>query len=308
MKTMAFNYSEVYISCDQITNYIHSIDGYEYCFTLFSQLNRESNNRYLIDYDVNIKFNLKSLFYIQPKFKYDYFLLHLHNRKQKIKHSLQNGLIVINKNKFQKALFSYAKTIIKLLPKPYKHISLCVDYRLSEYESRYDCLSKCKLNYYINQQEIYPNNYLGYNLNNYYFKHSQNKNIEMKLANICDLFCGYNDDCYKEYYNIYQENLRDNKPFQLWLKPPSFPNTVITHSPKIEFQEFLCYISSIISLRFGFSFIMLTDLFVFIYKNFHQYIYRANNVIINNQINLKFYQHFKPKILSIICDKIKTIP
>jgi hypothetical protein len=55
MKSIAFKGSEFTIDCELMYPIRQTIDYYFSCFTFFSQLNQEENNKYIIDYDVNIK-------------------------------------------------------------------------------------------------------------------------------------------------------------------------------------------------------------------------------------------------------------
>jgi hypothetical protein len=55
MKSMVFKSSEFTIDCELISPVRQTIDYNFSCFTFFSQLNREENDKYIIDYDVNIK-------------------------------------------------------------------------------------------------------------------------------------------------------------------------------------------------------------------------------------------------------------
>jgi hypothetical protein len=55
MKSIAFNSSEFIINCELISPIRQTLDYYYSCFTFFSQLNREENNKYTIDYYVSIK-------------------------------------------------------------------------------------------------------------------------------------------------------------------------------------------------------------------------------------------------------------
>ena len=51
--TMAFNFSYEFVPCNNISSYNYSIGRVPYCFTLFSQLNGEPDERYLYNYDNN---------------------------------------------------------------------------------------------------------------------------------------------------------------------------------------------------------------------------------------------------------------
>jgi hypothetical protein len=40
--------------------------------------------------------------------------------------------------------------------------------------------------------------------------------------------------------------------------PPNLPSLIFTHSPKIQIEEFICFIASTVGFWFGFSFIILS--------------------------------------------------
>ncbi len=77
------------------------------------------------------------------------------------------------------------------------------------------------------------------------------------------------------------------------------PNLFMKHSPKILFKELLCFIESIISLLFGFSIIMLSDLCLLVIKQVNQ----TSNYLTNNLFLSKkniFTKNKNPYHLNII--------
>ena len=95
-----------------------------------------------------------------------------------------------------------------------------------------------------------------------------------------------NFDCYQEYYNTIYDKVSYRFGY-IFIMPPSIPTTIIVHSKKLAFEEFLCYVASMISLWFGFSFIMLSDYYI---------------LIVNNVIN-----YFVNKYSQISCIKCRDI-
>ncbi len=74
----------------------------------------------------------------------------------------------------------------------------------------------------------------------------------------------------------YRRFPKDNNSFNIDVALTQYPILIIKHSPKIQFEEFLCYITSSISLWFGFSVIMLSDICSLIVKKFVLIIYKLN--------------------------------
>src|SRR5882724_11988025 len=61
-KTRGIKSNYTNIHCENVSEYIDSLNNSKYCFTLFSQLKGEPNDRYIIDYDLNIVDNIESIF------------------------------------------------------------------------------------------------------------------------------------------------------------------------------------------------------------------------------------------------------
>jgi hypothetical protein len=56
--------------CEEVSPIKISISLVHYCFTLFSQLNEESDNRYLVDYDISSKYSIDPLIFQMTIFLY----------------------------------------------------------------------------------------------------------------------------------------------------------------------------------------------------------------------------------------------
>jgi hypothetical protein len=112
-----------------------------------------------------------------------------------------------------------------------------------------------------------------------------NSSLDLNLSDKCKKYCGNFKDCYKEYFHLDETRMKGDiyEDFFTFLNLPTLPNTIIKHTAKMHFEEFLCFIASIVSLWFGFSVIMLTDVCLLIVKNFIKIINRKNQIIIINQ-------------------------
>jgi hypothetical protein len=91
---------------------------------------------------------------------------------------------------------------------------------------------------------------------NYEIDMSFNSSIEKECRN----FCGFGNDCIKEHYTpeCTLESGDDNS-FYITVAYPRNPLITVEHSPKIQLEEFMCYITIIINLWLGFSVIMLSN-------------------------------------------------
>ena len=184
-KPIGLNFSEDYIECNRITNYRYGISFYDYCFAIFSQLNGETDDKYLIDYDVNILGPSPNTLCIILPTKSDSFYLHLHNRKIRIRNVRDFGFKFLFRNKnLKKIAISYTKTMINRMPKPFN--TACIEYSVYGYESRFDCISKCKINNYIAKSNKYPGNYLVYD-NMLQFGEFLNNIIDAELSEKCNI-------------------------------------------------------------------------------------------------------------------------
>jgi hypothetical protein len=89
----------------------------------------------------------------------------------------------------------------------------------------------------------------------------KNRSLDLIVEKECIKFCGLNDDCFKQYFTFYSDeevyDVGDN--FVILVYPPDLPTLIFTHLPKMQTEEFICFIASIFSLWFGFSIIMLSD-------------------------------------------------
>jgi len=209
-------------------------------------------------------------------------------RVESIEYQLKNSLIT-------EYYFEYKKTIIKSLPKPYD--TDCYDYRGMGYKSLTDCIDKCRINAFIEKiYNLWPGAYLQYNesmnskIVNIFQLFQENPELDQTLAKHCKKLCGHRSDCNQEIFELkIKPRFITSDGFFIVFFPQNTPDIIYTHSPKILFEEFVSYIASYVSLWFGFSIIMLSNVihkcyqFINYKMNYYMRIFKINNKI---QINL----------------------
>jgi hypothetical protein len=155
---------------------------------------------------------------------------------------------------------SYSLDTYRLLPKPYP--TDCIDYHIrNEFLSQKDCIRKClikegidKCNAISNQTKIYE--WEIRSLEGKYSNDNCSENLD--INNKCNYFCR-NIDCVKTFYKPYviKSFPFDSKDAYISITTPVEPKRIHFYYAKIETIEFLCYLASILSLWFGFSFLSI---------------------------------------------------
>ena len=254
-----------YIPCHRISGYRMSLSRKFLCFTLFQQMSNQSEDRYLIDYDRNTRNDRTALMKLSRTPSDNYVILHAHSRSVKVQtlFDLDYGIADIM---CERIYFSFRKSVIQLLPKPYE--TECVDHKQWSFDSRYDCLMRCKVRRYLETTGKFPFNFLSYELNSSFkFDNEFSAQNDLRFGDECrkSIECDPRPDCYREYYKITDfDRIKPWKSEQvmnnsLLINFPTRPATVTIHKPKIYLEEFLCYIASIFSLWFGVSIVFLSN-------------------------------------------------
>jgi hypothetical protein len=184
---------------------------------------------------------------------------------------------------------SYSLDTYRLLPKPYP--TDCIDYHIrTESLSRKDCIRKCliresidKCNAISNDAQIYEWEIKSPDVK--YSDHNCSKNLS--LNNKCNNFCRHKD-CVKTFYKPYVITSFANytKDAEILISLPMEPKRIYCYYPKIETIEFLCYLASILSLWFGFSFLSVYSLFEK-FQNCIQNKFKSKFHFSNNGFNAK---------------------
>ena len=110
------------------------------------------------------------------------------------------------------------------------------------------------------------------------------------LEKKCEIFCASKTECFTKYFESFPSFSGGNSNyFDLIVQYPAHPTTIYEISLKVTFEEYLCLMSSIFSLWFGFSILMFTDfcrlLFIktkFYFQNINGFFnFNRNNIFIN---------------------------
>jgi hypothetical protein len=293
MKSMVFKSSEFTIDCELISPVRQTIDYYFSCFTFFSQLNREENDKYIIDYDVNIKNYWSEYVGFRVNLNVSKFKLYLHSRYEMITDSYDDNFVELKFNPYYEWNIKYHLTKVQLLYKPYK--TSCVDYNQFGYRSRSECIFKCRINYFRDRYKGWPGNYLTeQSSDEYMYKEieilKKNESLDLALGKKCRNSCGLNMGCYKEYFT-FKANEEINEygmNSTILIYPPHLPSLIFTHLPKMQVEEFICFIASIVSLWFGFLVMMLSNVCSLVSKMFIKIVNKyKTNICVNNNYWIK---------------------
>ena len=250
------------VNCSQISEIRISMNSVLYCFTLFQQLNGESNDKFIIDFDSNTRSNFYPLMKLHLNFDWNPLIyLALHSRNEPLYDQLKCSFEFIAIPPHCSTLIYFQKTTVQLLPVPYK--TACIDYRTLGYNSKEHCIVKCKSDNYLDIYGYLPSELLIYDLD---INLTANVVIDWKIDSIvskkCSKFCGHYNDCYKEYITMSHKNggSEASPGHVLKFMPSIIPNTKFIQSPKVEVEEFVCFITSIIGLWFGLSVLTISDI------------------------------------------------
>jgi hypothetical protein len=270
LRTKAFNGSERSIDCKHINRVKISIDDYFYCFTYFSQIKQEYNDSYMVDMNSHGLNYFGALIRIIYPFKTDYIYIYIHSTYESVieNHKLVPAFINTTYRSNFHDIF-YQKTTVQLLGEPYK--TSCTDNNLKGYKNSFDCISKCKIDNYFQVFNKRPKMVSSDDLDNEMFLiYYENKTLDYEWNTKCQKVCGKNPECFKEYFihsiksYEYQTGSNDN---DICIYPPISPNTKYTQLLKVSIEQFLGLVASLISLWFGFSILMLSDVCLFLFNN-----------------------------------------
>ena len=176
------------------------------------------------------------------------------------------------------------------MPKPYE--TQCVDYQKKGYTSIRDCIYQCRMKYVAEKwPHIWPGTYLNYeertelNISDTFDFWLRRYHEDVQIGDSCKNVCELHSECYSELYEVFlHKHDRQFNHFYLPIFPPNMPDLIYTYSPSIQLVEFLSYLGSTISLYFGFSLVMLSDLIL----KFSKYVWNKYHFIsINNRIFMK---------------------
>ena len=262
------------------------------CLTLFSQLNGETDDKYIIK---DIENSIDSNFMVVIKMRKvnvhvnrgNDLIMQIHDRKEKLYEYYRKGSFNTRIDQSALSLISYRKTVVQYMFEPKGKGCF-------RNTTKDKCLNECKIHLYIEQTGQYPGTYAAedtkLNLNFSDLKTSVN-------LNDCSKRCSHRIDCYKEHF-IVQGNkgglYNQSNEHQMLIEFPAHPTTIYEISLKMCFEEYLCLIASIFSLWFGFSILAFNEFFGIFIKHIYQSYNRANII----QINLKNKKVFNCNFLT----------
>ena len=268
LRPQSYEYSEdLHINCELLSPVLKSMDFYKICFTILSQTEEESDEKYITSNSVIFNdftlelFNMTIVLDTIPEV-----LVFIHSRKGRILNTYKyNSPVVFERKTFKYSYISYKKTSSHALETPYE--SDCHDYRKRGHFSRDSCIHECRREKLRTSFNAFPGSYLVYENKSKetifepYKKFVVYPEIDQAIGKSCMKECGTQTECDQEFYSW-------NKVVTqyFWLKfsilifAPSVPDIIYTQSPKLIFEEFVSYVGSLVGLWFGFSIIMLSDI------------------------------------------------
>jgi hypothetical protein len=282
---ITLNISKESINCQMITSIKISINSDLLCFTIFSQSEEEPDDKYLVDYESRDFFdNYYPLVELRYPFQNEFTIFFLHSRYETVVDSSKWFFTTIEmKNGFKSRLIRYQKTIVNHMPKPYKS---CHHHKNISYHSKADCMFKCKAQNYIKIFGQWPEDYFTNEINSTLLMGQKlNKSMNLYLKTKCEKICDQNIDCFNEYFSLSEKNGESNSQWQrIVIFAPATANTIIRESAKIQVEEFLCFIASIVSLWFGFSIFMLSNACIFVANYMNIILFKYKTKISNLRV------------------------
>ena len=297
LKTKQFSQlKDVFINCGKVSPIRRYIDYFDSCFTFLSQMSGETVDKYVVENDAVFRDASTQLFEFKIIPTIPEVDLTIHSRKWLIQNRYKREKLRLFNSKHDYYYIVYNKVVVHSLPTPYE--TNCFDFRSINYSSHSDCIGKCRAMFLHDHFKIWPAAYLNDDqtsqviIKDVWSRMRENLTIDHEIGRKCKESCGTQSECHSEYFRFDQEHFEyHTKFFEIRLSIPLVPDLVYRHSPKMKFVEFCCFIASIISLWFGFSLIMVSDLFSIImnyWKVFYCIHFENNRVFsirLNTQVN-----------------------
>ena len=281
-----------WVDCQNISDYTQYIENNFYCFTIFPQLNGESDEKYQVpNWAFIAQFVLR-----EPNISrhYEEVQVYIHSRDSKFYQDNYQRVMLFDLNESYICLLKYNEIIIKYKFEPFGG---CFDG-----QTRDECISECVVNEVIKKSNEYPSHYLTNNRNsslrfgNSYYSVLNNTNPEPK----CQQFCDLKSECFKQHFitnplilkHTGSGTVSDGGFFKMFIGLPPFPATIYEISLKMSVEEYLCLMSSVFSLWFGFSILMFTDFCRLLFIKFKIYF---NLNLFQNKIEKLFIVKQNPR-------------
>ena len=277
----AFGPNATYRDCGSISPIRLSIDGRFYCFTLFSKSEEQTEQDFKVDVGTKYEYTFLFLVNLEIPLWIERLLVVIHTNDKMVSELFNIHKTTLGLHDKIKTL-NYRMTTIKRLPFPYA--TDCKDYLATEHTSSEDCIVKCEIDSSILYSEP---------ISQYYSMTDQSLDLnftnKIKESEHCLQICDRKKECDQVYYELEQyewkKSIKDKHLVNL--KMPLDPVRSYVQTPRINLDEFLCYMASISNLWFGFSMIMLSTVI-------QQFINQVMKININFQKNL-FLKHKSKK-------------
>jgi hypothetical protein len=273
------NKTEIF-ECNKITTIVESMTSFSnYCVTYFSQLLDTNSSQY-------------DEMSIQMKIYNDLNLFALIHPTRTPSHLFRDRITVKSKT-YSFIVFSSIKE--HLLPFP--HETRCFNYEQNSYKSKEDCIVKNMQRLEVNQCKCNRSwfyEFLNFNSSNYDICKLKNCKFRYNKNLFKDL-CPRN--CYNEYYRFLSRignKVYDIRKYSmLSLRKTELFEVCFTHSPKMNFVDFLCSMGGLISMWFGISvysfYQYIEKLFLVFIEKFHS-LFRIK---LNKTIKLFLHKSYK---------------
>ena len=159
-------------------------------------------------------------------------------------------------------------------------------------QTRGQCIFQCVIDEVFIETRSFPGSYMSNNFNSTLkFDMRSNKSKFLNDHDQCLKLCERRIECKKYYflnYPIFWKNPVFRRALgnftKFFIEYPAHPSTLYEISLKMSVEEYLCLMSSIFSLWFGFSILMFTDFCRLLFIKFRFYF---NNLIINQNVKVK---------------------
>ena len=132
--------------CPNVNKQSRYIDDQYFCFTIFSQLNKEPDDNYLVHESASNQQFLITMLITVPKIYMDFTKLIMQNRKEILYQSSAKGELNLKNSK--SLTITYQKTIVKYLFNPKRNCFVGLTYD--------SCLSECRIREYNDKTGKYP--------------------------------------------------------------------------------------------------------------------------------------------------------
>lgn len=296
IKTMAFEKTNEskhnYIDCGVVSPINESINSYYKCFALFSQLIGESDRKFTIDYSIRtFTDSIFEMVRIAVPKHFSSALIYMHPRDEPVLRYGETNNIYVDFVDFTAPYIVYKKTVVKSLPRPFR--TDCFDYKSKGLGSRYVCISICRRNLIVERMNLWPVFYYATNLSSDLklmdVLGNLNHTLDNEIGHICEAKCGNKLECRQEIYEMKKDRWQSDVDDRLlpWtainIMPPVVPDQMVRYVQKMSLIETICFVGSLISLYFGVSVLMLSDIASIAVRSLHKKI----SVVISNAIAMR---------------------